>query len=119
MAPVPGSPDLAEIQARLEAILDPYRDRLEPSTIYGIPTLLRPGASAHDWFAFVKPASRHVSLFLLPVVTWPDLLDGCPPVLMAHHAGTSTFTFRRMDEPAVAALEALVARAFNRYMSAG
>ena len=35
-------------------ILEPYRGRLEPATIYGIPTLRRPGAKAHDWFAFVQ-----------------------------------------------------------------
>ena len=58
----PTAEDLAAIEARLRAILAPYEDRLETATIYGIPTLRRPGAKAHDWFAFVKPASKHVGL---------------------------------------------------------
>ena len=63
--------DLAAVEARLEAILDPYRDRLETATIYNIPTLRKHGANAHNWFAFVKPASKHVGFYLLPVHTFP------------------------------------------------
>ncbi len=111
--------DLAAVEARLRAVLEPYEGRLEWATIYGLPTLRRPGAKAHDWFAFVKPATKHVSLFLLPVVTWPDLLDGCPTDLLGHHTGASTFTFRSLDEPAIAELEALVASAFERYTATG
>jgi hypothetical protein len=73
--------DQTALQARLEAILDPYRDRLELATIYNIPTLRRRGANAHQWFAFVKPASRHVGFFLLPVATWPELREGVSPAL--------------------------------------
>ena len=84
MAP---APDLVALEARLQRVLDPYRDRLEPATIYNLPTLRRPGAKAHDWFAFVKPASKHVSFFLMPIVTWPDLLDGCSDALAPTASG--------------------------------
>lgn len=119
MTRAPSGAQLEVLRARLEAVLDPYRDRLEPSTIYGIPTLRRAGARKSDWFAFVKPASRHVSLFLLPVVTWPDLLDGCSAGLLAHHRGPSTFAFSSIEEGPMAELETLVARAFERYLAAG
>jgi hypothetical protein len=46
------------VEARLELILGPYHGRLESAAIYGIPTLRREGARAHDWFAFVKPGRR-------------------------------------------------------------
>ena len=65
----------------MKRILEPYRDRLETATIYGIPTLRRPGAKAHDWFAFVKPASKHVGFYLLPMHTWPDLAESLSPGL--------------------------------------
>ena len=39
----PRRADLAAVEARLQRILDPYRDRLEPATIYSIPTLRRAG----------------------------------------------------------------------------
>lgn len=111
--------DLDALRARLETILDPYRDRLEPATIYSIPTLRRHGAKAQEWFAFVKPASRHVGFFLLPVSTWPDLRNGLSPELAKHLTGKATFTFSSFDEGLLAELEGLVARAFDRYLGAG
>jgi hypothetical protein len=51
-------------------------------------------------------------------VTWPDLLDGCPPELLAARTGKSTFTFRSLDEELARDLEALVARSYDRYVAA-
>ncbi len=107
--------DLAEVEARLRALLAPYESRLEWATIYGLPTLRRPGAKAHDWFAFVKPAAKHVSLFLLPVHTHPELLEGCSPELLRCKTGASTFNFRALPDALAADVEALLARAFDRY----
>jgi hypothetical protein len=109
--------ELAAAEARLRAMLEPYAGRLEWATIYGLPTLRRPGARAHDWFAFVKPAAKHVSLFLLPVHTWPELLDGCSPELRARKTGVSTFAFRSLPDELAADVEALLAKAFERYMA--
>ena len=52
-----GLPDLVElevVEARIWALLDPYRDELEEATIYGIPSLRWPGSGAHDYFAAVE-----------------------------------------------------------------
>ena len=108
---------LADIETRLDRILDPYRSLLEPSTIYGLPTMRRPGAKAHEWFAFVKPASKHVSFFLMPILTWPDLLDGCSPALRKARKAKTAFNFSSLDEVVVADLEALVARSYERYIA--
>ena len=108
--------DLAAVEVRLKAILEPYGARLETATIYGIPTLRRPGAKAHDWFAFVKPASKHVGFYLLPMHTHPELRDGLSPALAKRLTGKSVFTFRSIDESELAELDALVARAYDRYM---
>jgi hypothetical protein len=91
--PAPTPEQLAAIGARLRAILVPYEDRLEMASIYNIPTLRRPGAKAHDWFAFVKPAAKHVGFYLLPVYTFPAL-----------------------DEGLATELEGVVARAYDAYM---
>ncbi len=112
------APDLEVVGARLRAMLEPYADRLEWATIYNLPTLRRPGAKAHEWFAFVKPSAKAVSLFLLPVHTWPDLLDGCGPELRARKSGASTFSFRLLPDDVAADVEALLARAYERYMAA-
>ncbi len=107
--------DQSAVEARLRAMLTPYESRLEWATIYGIPTLRRPGAKAHDWFAFVKPAAKHVSLFLLPVHEHPELLDGCSPELRARKTGASTFNFRALPDDLAGDVEALLARAFEVY----
>jgi hypothetical protein len=116
-APTPEA--LAEVEARLRAILAPYEGRLETASIYNIPTLRRAGAKAHDWFAFVKPGPRHVSFFLLPIYTVPALREGLSPALAKRLTGKSTFTFAALDEGLATELEALVARAFDAYMEAG
>jgi hypothetical protein len=113
---VPAAADPHAIQARLEAILDPYRDRLELATIYGNPALRRPGASAHQWFAFVKRQSRHVGFYLLPIHTDEVLRASIPPVLAKRLTGRSSFAFADIDETALGELEALVARAFEGYL---
>ena len=116
MAP-PSAEDLAAIEARLEGILDPYRDRLETATIYNIPTLRKHGANAHNWFAFVKPAAKHVGFYLLPVHQHPELREGLSPALAKRLTGASAFTFRALDEALATELEGLVARAFDAYMA--
>ncbi len=114
---MPAAPDLAAVEARLRRVLEPYEGRLEWGTIYGNRALRRPGANAHHWFAFVKPASRHVGFFLLPVNTWPDLVDSLSPALRRRLTGKATFNFATADEAEMAELEALVARAYDRYMA--
>jgi hypothetical protein len=109
--------DLPAVEARLRSILAPYESRLETATIYGIPALRRPGAKAHEWFAFVKPAAKHVSFYLLPVHVWPELRAGMSPALRKRLTGASTFNFKAIDEAEMAELEALVARAFDRYVT--
>jgi hypothetical protein len=112
--------DLGPVEARLRAIVDAYRDRLVVGSVYGLETLTRPNAKAHDFFAFVKPGASYVSLYLKPVYTWPDLLDDISPSLRKRLQGSRTaFSFAVVDEPLLAELEALVERAFRRYRKAG
>lgn len=118
--PPPVEERLAAVEARLRAIVDAYRDRLVVGSVYGLETLTRPGAKAHDWFIFVKPGSSYVSLYLKPVHTWPDLLDDISPALRKRLQGTRTaFGFATVDDALLAELEGLVERAFRRYEKAG
>ena len=109
---------MADLEARLSAILDPYRDRLEAFDLYGAPYLRRPGAKAHDWFAGVSEGKGVMRFFLLPMHHHPELLDGISPELRKRKTGASLFAFKTLDDEQVAELEALVARAFESYMSA-
>ena len=109
------TPDLTELRARLEGLLDPYRDRLEAFELYGTPYLRRPGAKAHDWFAGVSEGKGVVRFFLLPMHHHPELLDGLSPELRKRKTGASLFSFKAIDDDQLAELAALVARAFDRY----
>jgi hypothetical protein len=118
--PAPVEERLAAVEARLRAIVDKYRDRLVVGSVYGLETLTRPEAKAHDFFAFVKPGTSYVSLYLKPVYTWPDLLDDISPALRKRLQGTRTaFGFATVDEALLTELEGLVERAFRRYDKAG
>lgn len=107
--------DLAAIEARLRAILEPYRDHLEAGTIYGVPMLRRPGAKAHDWFAGVQPANGSVKFNFLPMHDHPELLDGISPALRKRKTGASVFRFTELDESLFAELEGVVAWGFEVY----
>jgi hypothetical protein len=112
--------DLGPVEARLRAIVDAYRDRLVVGSVYGLETLTRPNAKAHDFFAFVKPGASYVSLYLKPIYTWPDLLDDVTPALRKRLQGSRTaFSFAVLDGTLLAELEALVERSFVRYRKAG
>ena len=108
-------PDLEALEARLNAILDPYRDRLEAAMIYNMPVLRRPGAKAHDWFAGVQRVGPAVKFNFLPMYEHPELLEGASSALLKKRTGASVFKFGAIDEPLFAELESIVARAFESY----
>lgn len=110
--------ELAAIEARIWSILAPYRDRLETSTIYGLPSLKWPGAKAHDYFAAVKAGKKYVSLYLIVADTYPDALDDTSPELLRRRTGKAAFTFPALDDSVAAELEGLLARLFGRYEAA-
>ena len=107
--------ELEAVRARLEGLLDPYRDRLEAFEIYGVPMLRRPGAKAHDWFAGVNRGNGVVRFSFLPMHAHPELLDGLSPAVLKRKKGASLFAFSWVDDATVAALEALLARGLDVY----
>lgn len=113
------TPDVRPLETRLRAILNPYRDRLEAGGIYGVDTLRRRGARAHDFFAGVRIAPRHVSFHLMPVYTHPQLLDGISPALRKRLQGKTTFNFTAVEEDLIAELEGRTARGFAAYDADG
>jgi hypothetical protein len=109
--------DFEAVEARLRAILDPYRDRLEASELYGIDTLKRPGGGAHDFFGAVRVGKRYVSFHLLPVYALPDLVANISPELRKRMQGKSCFNFTTVDEDLMRELDALTKRSFAHFMS--
>jgi hypothetical protein len=116
---VAGKADLGDVEARLDAILEPYRSRLETFQIYGVPMLRRPGARAHDWFAGVSPGNGVIRFFLLPMYAHPELLDGLSADLRKRKRGASLFAFPAVDDGMLDELTNLTERSYAAYMSAG
>ena len=109
--------EFQEIEARLWAILEPYRDRLEDGSVYGLVTLKWAGAKQHDFFAGVRVTPKHVAFHLMPVYTDPHLLDDVSRALCKHLKGKTTFDFAESDEVLFTELDALTARSFEAYIA--
>jgi hypothetical protein len=107
--------DLDAIEARIWALLEPYRTELEAATIYGMPSLRWPGAKAHDYFASVRAGKSYVSLYLLVADTYPDALEGTPDALLKRRSGKAAFNFPSLDAEMEVALRSLLARLYERY----
>ena len=107
--------ELEAVQARLEALLDPYRDRLEAFEIYGVAMLRRPGAKAHDWFAGVNRGNGVVRFSFLPMHAHPELLDGLSSAVLKRKTGASLFAFSSVDDATAGELAALLGRGFDVY----
>ena len=107
--------ELEAVEARIWALLDPYRDELEEATIYGMPSLRWPGSGSHDYFAAVKRSARKVSLYAIAVDTWPDTLEGCSDELKKCRTGKATFSFPALDDELASELETFLERLYQPY----
>jgi uncharacterized protein YukE len=107
--------DLDAVEARIWALLEPYRDELEDATIYGMPSLRWPGSGGHDYFAAVKRSARKVSLYAIAVDTWPEALEGSSERFRSLRTGRATFSFPSLDEELEAELESFLRRLYEPY----
>ena len=107
--------DLAEVERRLLGLLDRYRPELVDGTIYGISSLVWPGATGHDYFAALKPGKKSVGLYLIIADRYPDDLAGASPELLARRTGRATFSFPLLDDHLETDLGMLLDRLLVRY----
>ena len=107
--------DLDAVEARIWALLEPYRDELEEATIYGIPSLRWPGSRGHDYFAAVKRSAHKVSLYAIAVDTWPEALEGSSQKFRSLRTGRATFSFPSLDPELEAELEGFLRRLYQPY----
>ena len=105
----------ADVEERLAAILDRYRPELVDGTIYGIPALVWPGATGHDYFAALKRNKGNVGLYLIIADRYPDDLAAATDALRSRRTGRATFSFTSLDDEMEAELTLLLDRLMERY----
>jgi len=107
--------DLAEAESRLRALLDRYRPELVDGTIYGVPSLIWPGAKEHDHFMAIKRGKAAVSLYPIIADRYPGDVPAASPGLQAKRSGRATFAFRSLDDDRASDLADLLDRLLDRY----
>lgn len=107
--------NLETVEARLQALVDRYRPELVDGTIYGIPSLVWPGATGHDYFAAIKRGKKYVSLYLIIADRHPEDLLAASSELLARRTGRATFAFSSLDDELTADLASLLDRLLVRY----
>ncbi|WP_380165116.1 hypothetical protein [Jannaschia sp. R86511] len=107
--------DLASVEQRIRALLDRYRPELVDGTIYGVPSLVWPGATGHDYFAALKRSRTKVGLYLILADRYPEDLAVASPALQARRTGRATFSFSSLDDELAEELGALLDRLLDRY----
>jgi hypothetical protein len=71
------------------------------------------------WFGGVRIGRTYVSLHLMPVYMFPELLKGLSPGLRARMQGKSCFNFKRVDPELFAEVDGLLASCIERLRAAG
>ena len=105
------------MDARLRAILAPYRDRFAAREDATGVVLEMKGHEGAPWgyVAGTRLCARYVSYYLMGVYAMPELLDGMSPELRRRMQGKSCFNFSAVDERLLGELETLTAHALARH----
>ncbi|GAA4361235.1 hypothetical protein [Angustibacter luteus] len=107
--------DLTEVEDRLRTLLDRYRPELVDGSIYGVPALVWPGATGHDYFVASKRGKTFVSLYLIIADRYPEDVAAASSELQARRSGRATFSFPSLDDALAADLADLLDRLLVRY----
>ena len=107
--------NVEQVEERLQALLDRYRPELVDGTIYGVPALVWPGATGHDYFAALKRGKAKVGLYLIIADRYPEDVALASEALQARRTGRATFSFSSLDDELAADLGSLLDRLMDRY----
>jgi hypothetical protein len=103
----------------LKPVLAKYEKRLYVKTdkpdCYYLETKSRSYQGERMFFGSIRTNKEHVSLYLMPVYSYPELLKGVPAGLRKRLQGKSCFTFTTVDRDAIGQLRDLVAAGFKKF----
>ena len=112
-----------EVFIRLKEILTPYNGRLEVSADRpGCFELSTPPTATDKkgmFVAAVRDGKAYTSFHLMPVYSFPELLDSASPELRKRMQGKSCFNFSHVDEALFGELADLTSRGLERFGALG
>ena len=105
--------EFEKVHDRLRAIALKHKGDLVVKDEPGGVTVEVPGLEGKPWgyVAGTRVGKSYVSYYLMPVYSTPRLMDSMSPELRKRMQGKSCFNFRKIDEPLLAELDSLTARA--------
>lgn len=107
-----------QIYQQLRGILKPLEGSLrveyDNAQGYSLNTLYSKKWQKELFFGAATIKKNYVSLHLMPVYMYPDLLDGISPKLKARMQGKSCFNFKKLDAALLEELSGLAQRGLER-----
>ena len=116
-------PDFDATFARLRAIMKPFEDRLvfvrdEPGDYYLNTHVVRENGYRFA-FGAVQIKKNYVSYHLVPVYSFPDLLEGISSDLKKRMQGKSCWNFKTITDAQLEELSALTRQGFEAFQARG
>ena len=114
----------SELFERIRALFRPHEAKCvtlcdEPERYYLGTHEVRAKDGYRTAFGGVEIKKNYVSAHVMPVYAHPELLDGISAELRKRMQGKSCFNFKKLDEPLVAELGALIDRGAARFAADG
>lgn len=118
------SADFQPLFERIRALLAVHEERCvklcdEPGRYYLGSKEVREKDGYRTAFGGVEIRKNYVSAHVMPVYVHPELLDGISAELRKRMQGKQCFNFRKLDEPLIAELGALIDRGAERFAADG
>jgi len=117
------SPAFAETFVKLKRVVSAHAGFLDvqtdSATEYVLTGPMMPRWKKELWFGGVKIGKSYVSLHVMPVYMFPDLLETLSPELRSRMQGKSCFNFKRIEPALLAQVESLIATSIERLRTEG
>jgi hypothetical protein len=116
---MPVKTDFPGVFEKLKGVLKPFAGKMTIKSDTA-DTYYLDGPYSEKWqkelfFGSVQIKKNYVSLYLMPVYMYPDLLEGISPELKKHMQGKSCFNFKKAEPALFDELAELAKRGSDRF----